>query len=432
MMDTATTLEQVYETPSDGHYFFGYYDKSPLNAGNTRLLAQRSSFINRMPEAGEEIEIGFFDFPDGREFKRLAGTTAWNWQQGSMLQWLGPDFARRVLYNDIREGHYRAVVLEIESGRETVLPMPAYTLSGDGRHALCVDYDRLYWFRPGYNYQGTPRPQKKKAFDPEDGIWRMALDTGKTEKIVSIDDVMSRGRVSAMSEGTHYLEHMMISPSNRRFVFLHRWLNVDGGIFARLFSADLDGGDLHLLNDSGRMSHFCWRDADWVFGYGGMPTPFNRLRGRKRAARHLIRPLLPLYHALFPAGGYVSRQVTGDGYQLFRDRTAERIRIGREILAEDGHPTFQPGNADLIVNDSYPDERGDCRLFLFDVANRVSVAETAVASDPTIRATGYRCDLHPKWSFDGCYVTIDRCTTRGRGMSVFKGPNGLSNGITKQ
>jgi len=421
-------LDRVFETPPDGHYFFGYYDKSPLDAACTRLLAQRTAFINRMPEAGEVIQFGLFDFPGGANFTPLGETTAWNWQQGSMLQWLGPEFERRILYNDIRDGHYRAIVRDLETGVEQMLPMAAYTVTSDGRYALCVDYERLYWYRPGYNYQGPPRPEKHKPYDPADGIWRMSLCDGTLQKVISIENVMALGRVSSMEGATHYLEHLMINPANTRFAFLHRWLNVDGGIVARLITADLDGGNLFVLNDSGRMSHFCWRDNETVFGYGGTSTAFNKLRSQKAIAKHVIKPLLPLYHRLFPAGGAVSRQVTGDCYQLMKDRTRNHERIDRTTLPDDGHPTFRPGTTSTIINDSYPNENGDCRLFLFDVDQRELLAETTIASDPAVRATGYRCDLHPKWSFDGRYVSIDTISARGRGVSVYaigQAPSGI-------
>ncbi len=412
-------LTNVFQTPADGDYFFGYYDKSPLDAGCTRLLAQRTPFINRMPEAGEAIEVGFFDFPNGTTLNTLAATTAWNWQQGSMLQWLGPDFSRRILYNDIREGSYHAIVLDLDTGAEQVLPMAAYTVTSDGKYALCVDYERLYWYRPGYNYQGPPRPAKQKPYDPDDGIWRMSLADGALQRIISIDDVMALGRVSSMEGATHYLEHLMINPANSRFVFLHRWLNVDGGIVARLITADMDGANLFVLNDSGRMSHFCWRNDETVFGYGGTSTAFNKLRRQKAIAKHIIKPLLPLYHRLFPAGGAVSRQVTGDCYQIMKDHTCNHERIDRAILPEDGHPTFRPGSPSTIINDTYPNENGDCRLYLFDVESRKPIAETIIASDPAVRATGYRCDLHPKWSFDGRYVAIDTISNQSRGVTVF-------------
>jgi hypothetical protein len=312
-----------------------------------------------------------------------------------------------------------SVVYDIGASTERVLPMPIYTTSGDGMWALCVDYERHYWFRPGYNYQGPPNPKKNKPFDPDDGIWRLSLDTGKLAKIISLEEVSKIGRVSAMDAGAHYLEHLMINPCGQRFCFLHRWQNVDGGIYARLFSANMDGSGLCLLNDSGRMSHFCWRDADWIFAYGGVRTPFNRLRSYKQIAKHFIKPLLPLYHRLVPDGGFVARQVTGDGYLLLKDKSGELRRIDVEGLSEDSHPTFRPGNRVTFVADSYPDEHGDCQLGLFDLNSSRSVFRSTIQTDPAIRETGYRCDLHPKWSFDGRLVSIDRATTRGRSMEVF-------------
>lgn len=39
---------------------------------------------------------------DPERVKKIAETRAWNVQQSCMLQWLGPDFSSRVLYNDFR------------------------------------------------------------------------------------------------------------------------------------------------------------------------------------------------------------------------------------------------------------------------------------------------------------------------------------------
>lgn len=411
-------LSRMYETPEDGNYFSGYYDKSPLNASASSLLALRVPFINRMPVSGEKVDIGHFYFPGGGEFRRLSSSLAWNWQQGCMLQWVGPDYEDRILFNDIRQDRYRTVILDVLSGDEQVLQLPSYSISSDGRFAICVDYDRLYWFRPGYNYQGVPRIEKKMPLDVDDGIWFMSLDSGRVSKIITMADVMNLGVVGSMVGAMHWLEHVMISPGNTRFAFLHRWRS-DAGTASRLITADADGGNLYVLNDSGRVSHFCWMDDATVFGYCGKANAFNRLRGNMAIARSLIKPLLPIYHRLFPAGGKVSRAVTGDCFQLMRDRSTHVESIERDIIQEDGHPTFQPGSTSLVINDSYPDEFGNCRLFLFNVTSKKVIAEKIVSSDPNVRATGYRCDLHPKWSFDGRFVTIDTISERGRGMAVY-------------
>ena len=211
----------------------------------------------------------------------------------------------------------------------------------------------------------------------------------------------------------------MISPGNTRFAFIHRWRGASGTA-SRLITADVDGKNMFVLNDSGRVSHCCWRDDKTMFGYCGRATAFNRLRKSKAIGKSLIRPLLPIYHRLFPSGGAVSRVVTGDCFQLMHDRSKRTASISRDAIPDDGHPTYQPGSASVIVNDSYPDEFGNCRLFLFDVDRGNVLAEIAVASDPDVRATGFRCDLHPKWSFDGRYVSIDTISKRGRAVVVYE------------
>ena len=69
-----------------------------------------------------------------------------------MAQWLGPDYKSHILYNDIRQGKYCSIVLNIEAGVERVLPMPAYTVSADGKIALSLDFSRLHSLRLGYGY----------------------------------------------------------------------------------------------------------------------------------------------------------------------------------------------------------------------------------------------------------------------------------------
>ena len=43
----------------------------------------------------------------------IAETSAWNVQQSCRLQWIGPDFNSRILYNDFIEGKLKTVILDI-------------------------------------------------------------------------------------------------------------------------------------------------------------------------------------------------------------------------------------------------------------------------------------------------------------------------------
>ena len=66
------------------HYFFAYYDMRATGDGiNQRHLAHRVKFIDRLPTPDDICELGYIE--DGR-FVKFAETTAWNFQQGAMLQ----------------------------------------------------------------------------------------------------------------------------------------------------------------------------------------------------------------------------------------------------------------------------------------------------------------------------------------------------------
>ena len=90
-----------YETPDDGFsYFFGYYDKSPLNHTNTKLLCHRVNFDGRSVRDRDIAAVGYIDLVT-HQFIHIDDTLAWNWQQGAQLQWLPPDYESECIYNSI-------------------------------------------------------------------------------------------------------------------------------------------------------------------------------------------------------------------------------------------------------------------------------------------------------------------------------------------
>ena len=111
-----------FETPDDGYsYFFGYYDKSPLNISNDKLLAHRVSFDGRDVQDGDIAEVGYFNLLTG-EFVKVDETLAWNWQQGSQLQWLPPEFDEEIIYNSIDSNQFILIIFNIHTGEKRVIP----------------------------------------------------------------------------------------------------------------------------------------------------------------------------------------------------------------------------------------------------------------------------------------------------------------------
>ncbi|MEX0921653.1 MAG: hypothetical protein WDZ84_02675 [Rhodovibrionaceae bacterium] len=401
-----------------GSHFFGYYDKSPLDAGGGRLLAQKVGFDGRLPQAGDTAEIGYFDLQGGA-FRRLADTRAFNWQQGSMLQWLGPDFAGRILFNDLEGARPICRLLDLEGGEER-LPQAVYTVHPCGGFALAPDFQRTTAVRDAYGYALAVPPEKTGALWEDDGIWRVELNSGATTKILEIAALLATRPVSSMQGGAHSIEHLMFNPGGSRFCFLHRWTLEDGGIYTRLFTAAPDGGDLRLLLDSGKTTHVCWADDTTLLAWAAPAGGAMRLRRSRSLTRLLLRPILPLYHRLAAGRPAMARLASGQGYLLLPDRAdAPPQRIGQGALTRDGHPSFNPGHPALFVTDTYEDAEGVQDLILFD---RVEATGSLLGRFPTLpgyASTGWRCDLHPKWDFSGRSLILESLHEGSRQLYVY-------------
>ena len=109
----------VFKTTEPGFHFFGYYDKSPLDRPADRLLVHRAHFnAYRMPREEDEIEIGFFTLKNS-SYQKLCTTRAYNWQQGSQLQWMPPDYQSRIIFNDREKAWLDVWMFKIHEAPQT-------------------------------------------------------------------------------------------------------------------------------------------------------------------------------------------------------------------------------------------------------------------------------------------------------------------------
>ncbi len=408
-------MKPFFCTPENENHFFGYYDKSPLNKDSKLLLTQKIAFNNRMPIEYEKLEIGLFSISDNNNFNKIATTSAWNWQQGSMLQWLGPEYEKVIIFNDIYRNHFVTRKIDISNSKEEMFDFPIYTISNDGNFGLSVDYERLYWLRKGYCYEGIINPQKKNKLDPNDGIWKIDLITSEIKQIINIQQLLEVKPIETMfDDAAHYIEHLMINPSNNRFMFLHRWKMKSGDIYTRLFTADVNGTDIVLLNDSGRMSHCCWMNNNEIIGYGGLSYYLDFLKKNKIDNKLFYGQVKNIYHFFSKRFPGIKKAVLNDSYIRFIDKTKVSEKILPGILEYDGHPSFHPSNEDYFITDTYPDLKGQSLLLFVNLINKRIVEIDLLSQPVTFNDTGYRCDLHPKWSIDGKFIAIDTFNNKNK------------------
>lgn len=364
-------------------YFFGYYDKSPWDITDRYMLCMKANDTWTDVSPREKADILIIDTKkaedDPERIKKVAETKAWNVQQSCMLQWLGPDFSSKILYNDYRNGQYCSVILTLETMEEKVIPAAVYSVSADGKFALTLDFSRLYELRPGYGYYNVPEKTKGVALPDSTAIWKVNLETGEVTDLLKYTDFANFQPRPEMKEAgaVHKVNHIMLSPNGKRFMVLYRWFNGQRK-YTRLVTCNVDGTDMYVLSDDDMVSHCFWKNNSAILAFE-------------------------------------NKKKTGPGYYLMKDKTDKYMHCWPQF-SNDGHPSYSPDGS-LIVTDSYPDRARIASINVMD-GNEKKKENTTIAKvfAPFKYDNDTRCDLHPRWNHAGNKICFD---------SVFEGHRGL-------
>ena len=351
------------------HHWFAYYDKLQFDPSCRYVLGMEVDFEHRSPEPDDVIKVGLIDLQDADSWKELGESRSWCWQQGCMLQWR-PGSSSEVLWNDRQEDRFVSYVLDVFTGEKRTLPHPFYTISADGKIAVAPDFRRVNHMRPGYGYTGLPDPYEEDLEPEDSGIFRLDLDTGEHEMIISIAQVAAIPNPhSDTTDARHYFNHLLFSTDGSRFIFLHRWRTPGkGGFGTRMMTANPDGSDIRVVDPYGHTSHFIWRDPSHILAWSWHPSE-------------------------------------GAGFYLYEDGSDKVELVGKDVMAQNGHCTYLPGN-EWILNDTYPDKQRQQHVYLYHVPSgrRVPLGGFETSAE---YSGEWRCDLHPRFSPDGKSVTID-------------------------
>lgn len=347
---TISAVDQSYGVVDQQPRFVGFFDICPWDSSMERYAVHE-------PDNGG---AGIIVLSDGTA-TRVGTTQAWNFQQGSRLQW-HPTRPDVLLFNDLVDGTPGARLESVNGTVSERYDRPIQAVNPDGEGFLAIEYARLDVNSPGYGYGAG---DESSITPPEDdGIWRVSFD-GVSELLVSLADLIADSEVD-VPHTNHYIHHVSYAPDGERFVFLHRWMDSEHR-HTRLCVAD-SSGTVQELSDNPYISHYCWLDDTRLFLWGG-----SEQRGRG-------------YHTVDVTSGSFEYVDALDGYG-------------------DGHPSISPDGA-WIVTDTYPDRTRKRSLFLYhlDTDQVISAGEFFA---PFEFDGAVRCDLHPRWSPDGRFVSID-------------------------
>ncbi|MEZ0386561.1 MAG: hypothetical protein ACAI34_05820, partial [Verrucomicrobium sp.] len=354
-------------------------------------LSNQVDFEGRPPTENDVLRVGMIDTKEGDKWTELGTTTAWGWQQGCMLQWI-PGSESKVIWNDREGGKYVSRILDVKTGEKRTLPHPVYTISPDGKWAVTPDFARIDYCRSGYGYPGITDPCSTEKAPAKSGIWRMNLETGETQLIFSIADAVAIPHPELdLTQFWNWFNHLLISPDGKRLIFLHRWRErVDvpreqkaGGFKTRMFTINLDGSEPFILEPSGVVSHFIWRDPE-----------------------HLVAWAKPNAE---PEARVV----------VYKDKTREYTKLGEKQIIVDGHMTYLPHlNNEWLLCDTYPDPVRRLQTpFLYHIPTDRKIP-LGHFFEPREYKGEFRCDTHPRFSRDGKKVIIDS-VHGGNGRQVY-------------
>lgn len=412
-------VRKIFETPSNGvSEWFGYYNYDTLSHDQTKILCNRSTVDGVAPTKGQEIELGYYDIST-REWHHIGYSDSWNWQQGSMLQWIsGTGNENKVIYNLSKDGHLISRIHDIATGKDRDIDWPIYGITPDGKNSISLDLERSYWCR-AYHYQSVANPEKEGRVYEEDGIFNIDLQRNTRERILSIQDIIKQDYRPYFENQKHWVEHIMISPSGTQFCFLHRFSSVTNVMeySTRLMIANIDGTNLQCIEgwDKVRWSHFGWCKDDAFVIYTYYPPNIKETRSIKTlispktlSVSGLTKKAILKFGELFPSRIAKRMGSAISNYQYYRRNVEGLYEMVRDIdnreCRIDGHPSFTY-DGDYMITDTYGDRKSWQSLYVYNIKTRKIKILGRFFANHNKRPSS--CDLHPKLSKNNNFIVVD-------------------------
>ncbi len=365
------------------HLFASYYGINSWSKNERYITVLETDVRFKIPDENDVATLGLVDLKTNK-FLPVAKTRAWNLQQGCMAHWLGTSPDSVIIYNDMRNGHYVAVILNVFTKKEIkIIPYPVAAVSPDGHTALSINFARLRITRPDYGYAGAGQDAKAAIpYPDDDGIFLVNLQTGKARLVISLSALKSLVPEIAAKDGIEYIAHTLFNRDGSKFFFLARAIpkwntiaftaNTDGSTLQRCFPDGWDGSHFDWLNDGRLMITALYQGKQ----YG---------------------------HILFTPGQHDYKKL-GDG----------------KLEDRDGHGTFSP-DGKWMATDTYPDkdEARNQHIFLLNLKTD-SLKKLGDFTEPAAYKDGWRADIHCRWSPRGDMIGFNSTHTGTRQVYIYK------------
>ena len=366
-------------TPNDGaHYFFGYYDMRATNVAG-RHLCHRVQFCDRLPTAEDVCEVGYLE--NGSFFK-IGETTAWNFQQGAMLQY-HPTREDTVYYNVCENGRFQTVTHNFVSGEKKYADRAVACVSPDGRYGLAVSFGRIFDFRAGYGYAGFADAYASVNAPAEDGVFLVDMETGTSRLLCSYEKLAPVSGFDGASTKL-LVNHITFNTSSDRYVMLLRNFRTEESPWwlTSMMVGDLEGNVKTVLPKT-YVSHYFWTDTDKILAH-------CTVEGEKKG----------MYEVNVDTGTWTEYDMP---YFYGEYNT-------------DIHCNLSPCKK-YIIGDGYPID-GYRYLMAYSLQTKTSRELLRVKTETPNGNWDIRCDLHARFVWDGTEISFDTVHNGRREIAV--------------
>ncbi len=383
--------QPIQITKSDKeHFYASYFGINSFSKNERYATVLETDLKYKLPDENDPAVLGLVDLKT-KDFIPLTTTRAWNFQQGCMAHWLGTSPDSLIIYNDLREGKFISVIMNVLTKKEIkTIPYPVSAISPDGKKAVSINFSRIRITRSDYGYGGAGQNAKAGTqFPSDDGIFLIDLETGEARLIVSISQI--KDMVPGVpQEGIEYFNHTLFSRGGSKIFWLARATPHRN---TTAFTVNVDGTNIqHCFPDGWGGSHFDWlNDSDLV------------ITAEYKAKQYS--------HVFFTAGK--------DNYQ----------RLGNGLLDFDGHCTFSP-DGKWMVTDAYPStELQEQKIYLLNMKTQAAMCLgrfvepeefTNEGKYGSTRGKFWRCDLHCRWSPKGDIIGFNSTRTGSRQAYIMR------------
>lgn len=367
-------------TPFGKNHFFGYYDKSPLNDTKKFLLSHEVTSLGKKLNKSDEAKICLTNL-ENKSIRYIETSKAWNYQQGSQLQWLSKN---KFIFNSY-EKKYIAKIFDSEDFKfKKILENPIYSISDDKKIYSSIDYSRIHKFREGYGYLQVEYKNNEsllKICDVEDS--RILLELYKEDfKFYSDIDF-----------DVCWIDHILFAPNGYDFTFLLRSMNKNRNLFSYLFYYNFKEKKLVNVLDTGMAGHGSWLDETNFIIWARNKNTVKKI---SQINNNFIKKIVNIVR-FFGVPSFIRKNIYGDNFLKFNksEGIINELKLNIATKISGGHFSFFK-DKNLMLSDTYHNEKNQSELFIYDFKNESIKFINKFSCPKEIKDKSYRCDLHPR------------------------------------